>query len=339
LKKVLIIKLGAIGDVVMASSILSAAREKYGTDCNISWICGEIVAPLIKLFNNIDDVIVINEKKLLTGNLFEKLSVLLGVWTKFFGKRYDEVLIPYFDKRYRLLALTLRTPKLKTFDNANRINTFVKGRYFADEYAKLISEVDDFRMQRAKLASIVLHEADEKVRTIIKSLPKPTILIAPAGAKNLINYDSLRRWPIENYVELVKLLNQKNITPILIGSEGDKWAEDYFNSTNYISLIGKTSLTELLYIYTKSNLLITHDTGTMHLAKLTSLNVIALFGPTEQNRFIDKNDTKFTSIFGGNELYCAPCYDGKNFADCKNNICMKNISAENVLAKVNGILR
>jgi heptosyltransferase-2 len=338
LKKVLIIKLGAIGDVVMASSLLHTAREKYGKDCEITWMCGKIVLPLIKTFDNIDKIETIDEKALLTGSIFRKMGVLLSVWIKFLGKHYDDVIIPYFDKRYKLLALTMRTPNLRTFNGKDRISTVISERYFAVEYAKLLSGTDDSNVHQPVLASVKLPEPGKELAEIVKSLPTPAVLIAPAGAKNLINYDSLRRWPIENYVILVELLNKNNITPVLIGSKGDSWAEEYFKGTRHISIIGKTSLTDLLHIYNKSKLLITHDTGTMHLAKLTGLNVITLFGPTNPLKFIDINSKKHIAIWGGSGLYCAPCYDGKHFADCKNNLCMKNITPELVMEKAAGII-
>ena len=323
----------------MASSLLHAAREKYGKDCEITWMCGNIVLPLIKTFNNVDKIESIDEKALLTGSLMEKMSILLRVWLKFLGKHYDDIIIPYFDKRYKLLALTMHTPNLRTFNGRDRISTLVKERYFAVEYAKLLSGKDDSNVQQPVLASVKLPESGRELSDIIKSLPNPAVLIAPAGAKNLINYDSLRRWPIENYVKLAELLNKNKITPVLIGSEGDKWAEEYFNDTKHISIIGKTSLTDLLHIYNKAKLLITHDTGTMHLAKLSGINVITLFGPTNPSKLADKNNDKHTTIWGGTGLYCAPCFDGKHFADCKNNLCMKNIVPEFVLEKALEIIK
>lgn len=322
----------------MASSLLHAAREKYGKDCEVTWMCGKIVLPLIKAFDNIDKIETIDEKALLTGSLLRKMSVLLSVWVKFLGKHYDDIIIPYFDKRYKLLALTMRTPNLKMFNGKGRFSTVITERYFAAEYAKLLSETDDSKMQQPVLATVKLPEPGKEAAVIAKSLPNPAVLIAPAGAKNLINYDSLRRWPIENYVKLAELLNKNKITPVLIGSEGDKWAEEYFNGVEHISIIGKTSLTDLLHIYNNAKLLITHDTGTMHLAKLARLNVITLFGPTNPLKFADKNDKRHITIWGGSGLYCAPCYDGKQFADCTNNLCMKNIAPEVVLEKALGII-
>jgi heptosyltransferase-2 len=80
-------------------------------------------------------------------------------------------------------------------------------------------------------------------------------------------------------------------------------------------------------------LLVTHDTGTLHLAKLSGIKIIALFGPVNPKERIGINEN-IEIIWGGTELPCSPCYNGKEFAKCANNVCMKNISVQSVLDKI-----
>jgi len=124
-----------------------------------------------------------------------------------------------------------------------------------------------------------------------------------------------------------------NINIILIGAHQDKWVLKYFKDIYAIDFINKTSLTDLIYLFEKCDLLLSHDTGTFHLAKLTNIKILGLFGPVNPaERFGIKENVEV--IFLGDSLPCSPCYDGKRFADCKNNLCMKNITVDLVFQKI-----
>jgi len=155
------------------------------------------------------------------------------------------------------------------------------------------------------------------------------VAIAPGGSKNLLSSVDVRRWPVENYVQVAKELIYRENTVFIIGSESDKWVSKYFENTPVVNLIGKTSLTDVVYIYNNCSLLITHDTGLLHLAKLLGIHVIALFGPVHPRWRVGINEN-IKTLWGGLDLHCSPCYNGKTFAECDNNICMKNINPETV---------
>ena len=73
MREILIVKIAAIGDVTMALSILTAAKEIYPT-AKITWICGKQVASLLEQFPEITKIICVDEKKLLKGSLYNNLS-------------------------------------------------------------------------------------------------------------------------------------------------------------------------------------------------------------------------------------------------------------------------
>ncbi len=157
------------------------------------------------------------------------------------------------------------------------------------------------------------------------------IALAPGGAKNVMRDDALRRWPIEHYAKLAILLREKGYEVVITGAETDGWCSEYF--LGFENLIGKTGLLELIDFYKQCSLLITHDSGPMHLAKLSDCEVIALFGPTNPFERTGSPE-KIHVIWGGKDLPCRPCYDGKNYPPCKSNICLKQITPEEVLELV-----
>jgi heptosyltransferase-2 len=334
-KKILILKLGAIGDVVMASSLITAIDEKYPR-AEITWICGKNVEQILAGFNRINTLIAIDEILFYKGNLLNKFKIIVIVWNKLFGKRFDIVLNCYRDKKYKLLLLPAMSKKYLDFSGKTAHNTFIPGRYHSDEYSRMILTHNDWKIVPSSLPIISI-SGNSGVDSQIKNQGMLRIILAPGGAVNILRQDDLRRWQIEKYVELTKELINKNFSVVLTGSENDSWASENFSNLKITDLIGKTSLLDLIYLFNKSSVIVSHDTGILHLAKLSSIKIIALFGPVNPKERIGVKEN-VEVIWGGINLPCSPCYDGKNFADCNNNICMKNISVNDVLNKITDII-
>src|SRR3989344_5616399 len=77
-KKILILKLGAIGDVIRTTTILNGLRKKYGDDIHITWVVGKESFDLIKNNLNIDRTILLNEYSILMLQQ-EKFDILLSL--------------------------------------------------------------------------------------------------------------------------------------------------------------------------------------------------------------------------------------------------------------------
>ena len=327
-KSILIVKIGAIGDVVMALSMITAIDLKYER-AKITWLCGKTVEPLLRNCLRINEIITLDENNLLTGNFITRILEILKTWKKLFLRKFDLTIIAYRYSGYKALTLPAFTGQIKDFRGKDRSNILIPGRYHAVEYARLILEKDDWETAEAGFPKINVTSGNV-ILNKLDNLKGKKIVLNPGGAKNLINGGELRRWSIECYRDIAKRLSQNRTTNIiLIGSDQDEWVLEFFNNLDVTNLINKTSLPDLIYLLEKCDLLLTHDTGIMHLAKLTSIGVIALFGPTHPSGFIGKNENIFP-VWNGENLACSPCYDGKKFADCDNNVCMKNISVEHV---------
>ncbi|MBI1937986.1 MAG: glycosyltransferase family 9 protein [Ignavibacteriales bacterium] len=329
--KILILKLGAIGDVVMALSLITAIEQKY-PGAEITWVCGKIVEPVLSALKKINTLITVDEHKFYKNGLRGKISAISDVWRALKGKRFDIAINCYRSKMYKLLLLPVRSNVYLDFSGRDRTNSFIPGRYHADEYARIILGTDDWQLKNMKFPKINL-DGNSEIKQLIKDIPSPKIILAPGGTKNILRSDDLRRWHVENYKELARKLLEQNPSVILVGAESDGWVTKEFIGINVVNLIGKTSLLDMIRLFTNADVLVTHDTGTLHLAKLSDINIIALFGPVNPKERIGVNEN--AEIFwGGKKLPCSPCYDGRNFADCNNNICMKNISVEEVFERI-----
>ena len=97
-----------------------------------------------------------------------------------------------------------------------------------------------------------------------------------------------------------------------------------------VNLAGETSVKFLAALYNKADVVISTDTGPMHIAAAVDTPVVALFGPTAPWRTGPFGE-KHTVIRG--DLHCSPCLKRQ----CETKDCMKQITVEQVLEAVGGV--
>jgi heptosyltransferase-2 len=292
-----------------------------------------MVEPLLKKFHNIDSIVTVDEKSLLAGSSSEKLLALVDVWKKLCCHRYDLVVTGHADPRYRLLSLTTFAKERRNFNRAKKRAWPVQGRHHSDEYVRLITNVDGPEAVRGELPTLDIPLSDDLRARIKKTGASPVVAFAPGGAKNVIRDDAIRRWPLKCYVALANKLITNGVQVIITGASSDQWICESFSNLDVINLVGMTTLIELISVYGTCDLIVTHDSSPLHLAGLAGTPVVALFGPTNPFEKVPHKEQS-RMMWGGDWLACRPCYDGKNYAPCKKNICMQSLSVEMVYESV-----
>ena len=322
--KILIVKIGAIGDVVMALPTLTYIRKQYPT-AKIYWIAGEIVKDLIEETKLVDEVVTVNEKKLLKGSILERIAEIWKVWRQIGFIRFDVTLYYYYSGAYKILFLPTSSKKFLEFsrDKQKRANP-VPGRHHTCAYISTFSEENgshtiDFEYPPFPIFRSEHQALKEKFRD------KKCIILSCGGAKNILREDDLRRWPIDRYVALTKLLIADGYEVFLSGSQSDLWISEHFSDLKVHDFISKFDLISFISFLKTGDLFITHDSGPLHLADLAGVPSIALFGPTPPSSFKSLLPDS-TFIWGGENLTCRPCYDGKSYANCSKALCMESIS-------------
>ncbi len=175
----------------------------------------------------------------------------------------------------------------------------------------------------------------DAVRAILRPLADgaPLILLN-ANASDLL---PLRRWAPERYVELARRLLDAwpEARVVMTGAPTEAAAAGALvariGSDRCFSLAGKTTLRQLLIVYTLAELLITNDSGPAHFASLTPINVITLFGP-ETPRLFAALTPRNLALWSG--VACSPCVNAYNNrqSPCRNNVCMQQITVDQVFA-------
>jgi lipopolysaccharide heptosyltransferase II len=150
-----------------------------------------------------------------------------------------------------------------------------------------------------------------------------------------------KRWPIERFAQLADLIQDSGFPVVLIGAESDIPEIQRLQSLTRrspVSIAGRTSLKQLAAFLRRGRLVITNDSGPMHLAAALGTPVVALFGPTDPARtgpyrYLSPSITHFVVR---KPVECSPCLS----RSCRmgDHRCMMQVEVEDVFENVKKIL-
>jgi|Deesub1362B_J571_1020462.scaffolds.fasta_scaffold00002_501 heptosyltransferase-2 len=153
---------------------------------------------------------------------------------------------------------------------------------------------------------------------------RPWVILHPGAA-----YGPAKRWPVSHFARLAKLLVERGLEVIIIGSVDDSPLGEEICSSLYPqakNLCGQTPLAVLLQLLRQSRLVVANDSGPLHLANLLQTPVVALFGPTDPRI---TGPYRQPAVVLKKDVPCWPCW----YQTCPfDHRCLISISPEEVLA-------
>ncbi|HEY6542669.1 MAG TPA: glycosyltransferase family 9 protein, partial [Ktedonobacteraceae bacterium] len=156
------------------------------------------------------------------------------------------------------------------------------------------------------------------------------------------NNGQSKRWPLPYWARLLDhLIDEWGAQVVLTGAPGDlplvERIMERMEQTAY-NLAGKTSLPQLAALLQRADVVISGDSGPMHIADALGTPLIAIHGPTDPAQFGPVSPAA-TVLKSG--IWCSPCYNVKDPADCRfyTTQCMKNITPAQVFEVVEARLR
>ncbi|OAG27332.1 lipopolysaccharide heptosyltransferase I [Thermodesulfatator autotrophicus] len=330
--KVLIVKLSSLGDIIHALPVLSALKNN---GAQIDWIVEEEFSSLLQGHPYIDRLLVWPRKRVLQKIRQKNLNAIV-LWKDLLqqlrAKDYDVVIdLQGLLKSGILVSLARGRCKIG-FANHREGSTFFYNfklpPYDPDEHAVLrYLKVLNYMGLSAKEIEFPLPPLPplEDLRKRF-GLPKKYAVLIPCT-----------RWPTkywtrDGWKKLSQFLEKQGFLPVFVGSSKDKdYVKSLLNGNPGLSLCGKTDLKELASVLKGARLVISVDTGPLHLAAASGPPVIALFGPTAPWRtgpFGEKH------VILRGEIACSPCFQ----KECSDRRCMKNLTPERVLEFVSKIV-
>ncbi len=155
-------------------------------------------------------------------------------------------------------------------------------------------------------------------------------LLAPGAA-----YGEAKRWPTSYFRELAKILLSEGIKVLVVGGEGEilQGEEIVAGLKGALNLCGKTALEDLPGVFLASKVLVSNDSGLMHLGAALSLPQVAIFGSTSPELTGPRN--KKAVVLKVN-LPCSPC--GQRTCKYSHYRCLREISPKMVWEAVKELL-
>ena len=322
--KILLVKLSALGDVVQSLPVLAALKE---AGHEVHWIVEEPAAELLQDHPLLDRLFV-SKRRIWLSRLPRQIRRVAREIRDFVQslrqEEYDLVLdLQGLLKSACWVGLARARVKMgfaNHREGSTHFYNFLLPPYDPDWHAvwRYLSPLALLGL-KVETPSFVLPPLPENLPRRLK-LPQPYVVLIPCT-----------RWPTKLWEEaswatLSGLLWEKGLFPVFVGSKAD---QSYigrifaFSATRGRSLCGQLSLLELAALLKQAHLVVSVDTGPMHLAAAVGSRVVALFGPTAPWR---------TGPFGTQHLIfraglpCSPCFQ----RTCSTRLCMRKISPETI---------
>lgn len=345
--KILIVKLSAIGDVIHTLPALNAVRKQY-PDAHITWLVEEAAYGVIKGHKALDRIIVSKRKTWLKGlagrSCLKNIREAGSFIKQLRGTQYDLILDFQALLKSGILIGLARGKRKIGFDKGmeHQEHSYI----FLNERIKPVDmEVHALTRGMMLLEAIGISSYEVEYNIYISDQDRDAAddLLMKHGIKRpelLVTINPMAKWETKLWKNLKfsnlvdRLIKQTNTAVIFTGSRKDSEAiKDIISNmkTRAVNLAGRTNLKTLAALYAKAAIVVSTDTGPMHLAAAMGTPVVAIFGPTAPWR---------TGPFGhGHQivragLECSPCFKRQ----CQTTECMKQISVEQVLDAVMAVI-
>ncbi|MBL8879794.1 MAG: lipopolysaccharide heptosyltransferase I [Phycisphaerales bacterium] len=341
-QRILIIKPSSLGDIVHALPVLAAIRRAWPA-AHVAWLVANAFAPLLDNHPMIDEVIRFDRSRY--GRMLRSPTAFAGFW-RFVG----EIRRRQFDLVIDLQGL-VRTGFFSIASGASRRVGFRHARELAWLlYSQRIRAPRDARhavdQNMAVAAALGLDAARIEFPLALRpaEIDRATELLrADSPGKSAIPFIAVvagarwvtKQWRPERIAALLDRLREAGFPPcVLLGAPDDREFTDGIIAamkTGVMDLVGRTNLRELTALLSLAALVITHDSGPMHIAAALGRPVVAIFGPTDPRR-CGPYATPHRIV--ATPIECSPCYR----RTCSHHSCMERLDVETVERAVREML-
>jgi ADP-heptose:LPS heptosyltransferase len=264
-KKILIIRLGAIGDVVHSTVIQQAIKEAH-SDVQFHFLTSDFITPLLENDPNLAKPWGFDQNKK------DDFFYLLSLGLKFRKEKFDAIINLSNSLRNQFMIF-VATPKKIVNRSKNRVHAVDAFFNTAKEIFDDIEKPQDLKLS---LSTETIASVEEK----IASHSRPFFVINPGGEN-----DSLRQgriWSLENWTNLSnKLIEKYGGTIFIVGSKGEKeYHKELLKINSSVLFSGELTLDESAALLSKADLFISGDSGPLHMASALGINTLGLMGST-----------------------------------------------------------
>ncbi len=322
-KKVLAIRFQALGDLMITLPYLQSLKEQI-PHLQIHLLTRSEVSEIPK------NLILFEKVFSIGGGRNAKIQFLLSLLLVpyLLWQRYDVVIDLQNHRISKIIRKLLKAKAWSEFDRSSRI--------LAGERTRLT--IDALRVVQTTISTRL--ELKNNLRIENKLMEngwageKALIILNPAGAF------TSRNWPMENYIVFAKLWLEHNPSSqfLILGVASLKSKADQLKNelgNDLIDLIGNTSIAEVFAIIKKSSLMLTEDSGLMHMSWVQGVPTLALFGSSPS--YWSSPLGEWSRCFSSSDLPCGDCFlEECKFGDVH---CLARFSPERIVEEVEILLK
>lgn len=355
-RRVLLLRLERIGDLLMTVPAIQAVRA-LAPQASIDLVVGSWNEPLARLIFEVDRVEVMDASWLARASASQPASALVQQSIGWRARRYDLAINFEPDIRSHLLMALSGARRRVGFDAAGggptlttRLRFDPTGHTAAASLALVAAAFDRDApaleaaylrpIERSQRARIVVPSAAGAVAADrLDTAAHPLIAVHASGGR------PIKQWPPERFGDVAaRLASDFGATIVLTGTSGDRDLVDAVRQripvgARVIDLTGALDLVGLAAVLQRVSLLITGDSGPMHLADAVQTPVVAIFGLSDPRRY--------GPLLGGSrvvriDLPCSPCNRVRRPPErCVGHTpdCLRGIQIEDVVHAAASVLR
>lgn len=342
-KKVLLIRLSSMGDVIFNIPLANVLKRKGYYVC---WVVAEKGLEIVKNNPAVDEYIYIPTKIWKTFNIFKNIRKRIEILKYIRSQKFDIAIDTqgllksgfwclFSGAKRRITSTAAREFAVLA---GNEILTNISGLKDMDthsvtnylKYAKYLDlNTDNIEVSLPNTPPETIEKVDCLLENIDKS--KPLVAIAPATT-----WDP-KHWDKDNWKDLVKQI-EKDYTLVFTGGPNDLDLINYISNGKHLNLAGQTSILELAEVFRRGDLVISLDSGSTHLAWATKKpKILSIFCCTPPKKYAPLGSPdKYISVTG--KLPCQPCHKRKCPLKENQNQCTLQPSVNEVLDAIYKLL-
>ncbi|HCA79468.1 MAG TPA: hypothetical protein DEP53_07000 [Bacteroidetes bacterium] len=346
IRSVLVIKFFGLGSVLLTSPALQALKHKF-PDSKVIFLSFSRNEEILEEIPFIEERWIID-----SDSMTSFVKSFLIVLRRLLFRRIDVVVDFEFFSKFSTLVGALARPRMQIGFalptrwrrwNLSHSVVLAGDRHVTESFLAMLAPLGlkERALSLPRISSSRTADGTLELPVQVRLWRADIICINPNAGETSLD----RRWEASRYRDVLEILleDYRDVLFCLIGSAHERGYVQHIleqvriGNERVVNLAGRTSIQGLIELFCRSRMLITNDSGPMHLAAAAGLPTVALFGP-ESPTFYGPLGNQSINLYV--KLGCSPClnlYDAKTFRCPINAKCMKDIPVDWVV-KATGML-